>query len=91
MALALLLCAPWVRKAMKWAVEPQPTWFLRRNDQQHPAPAAAMSGSSPSEESNTSEGPKASEGPAAPGAGGDQGGAPATGDGNGSEPRPGSS
>lgn len=86
-ALTLLLCAPWVRKAMKWAVEPQPTWFLRGNDHQHPTPAAALSGSNPSDESNTSEGSSA------PGAasGGEQGAGPASGDGKGSEPRPGSS
>lgn len=92
-ALTLLLCAPWVRKAMKWAVEPQPTWFLRGNDQQHPTPAAALSGSNPSDESNTSEGPKASEGSSAPGSasGGDQGTGPAPDGGKGSEPRPGSS
>jgi len=92
-ALTLLLCAPWVRKAMKWAVEPQPTWFLRGNDQQPPTPAAALSGSNPSDESNTAEGPKASEGSSTPGSA--SGGAPGTGpapdDGKGSEPRPGSS
>ncbi|MFV2195854.1 acyltransferase family protein [Nocardiopsis sp. LOL_012] len=27
-AVTLLLCAPWVRWCMRWAVEPQPTWFL---------------------------------------------------------------
>ena len=30
--LTLLLCTPWVRKCMQWAVEPQPTWFLRQDD-----------------------------------------------------------
>ncbi|PDP84826.1 acyltransferase [Glycomyces fuscus] len=34
LALTLLLCAPWVRAGMRWAVEPQLTWFLR----QDPAP-----------------------------------------------------
>ncbi|MEU2941523.1 acyltransferase family protein [Nocardiopsis alba] len=32
--LTFLLCAPWVRACMKWAVEPQPTWFLRREDRE---------------------------------------------------------
>ncbi|MFE9245621.1 acyltransferase family protein [Nocardiopsis sp. NPDC006938] len=27
----LLLCSPWVRASMRWAVEPQPTWFLRQD------------------------------------------------------------
>ncbi|WP_051415407.1 acyltransferase family protein [Nocardiopsis sp. CNT312] len=27
-AVTLLLCAPWMRRCMRWAVEPQPTWFL---------------------------------------------------------------
>ncbi|WP_083904556.1 acyltransferase family protein [Nocardiopsis kunsanensis] len=85
-SLVLLLCSPWVRKAMKWAVEPQPTWFLRRNDQQ-PAPAAAMSGSSPSDDS------PASEVPAAPGtaSGENRGSGPDSGEGKGPEQRPGSS
>ncbi|WP_017590474.1 acyltransferase family protein [Nocardiopsis ganjiahuensis] len=30
--LTLLLCAPWVRRCLQWAVEPQPTWFLRQDD-----------------------------------------------------------
>lgn len=34
MALTLLLCAPWVRKAMGWAVEPQATWLLRSGSAQ---------------------------------------------------------
>ncbi len=29
--LTLLLCTPWVRKCLQWAVEPQPTWFLRQD------------------------------------------------------------
>lgn len=32
MGLTLLLCTPWVRGCMRWAVEPQPTWFLRQDD-----------------------------------------------------------
>jgi fucose 4-O-acetylase-like acetyltransferase len=31
LALTLLLCAPWVRAGMRWAVEPQLTWFLRQD------------------------------------------------------------
>lgn len=31
-ALTLLLCTPWVRKAMGWAVDPQLTWLLRQDD-----------------------------------------------------------
>ncbi len=30
--LTLLLCTPLVRKCLQWAVEPQPTWFLRQDD-----------------------------------------------------------
>ena len=30
-ALTLVLCSPWVRACMQWAVEPQPTWFLRQD------------------------------------------------------------
>ncbi|MEU3016401.1 acyltransferase family protein [Nocardiopsis sp. NPDC007018] len=29
--ITLLLCSPWVRASMRWAVEPQPTWFLRQD------------------------------------------------------------
>ncbi|NYH53731.1 fucose 4-O-acetylase-like acetyltransferase [Nocardiopsis arvandica] len=29
--LLLLLCTPWVRASMRWAVEPQLTWFLRED------------------------------------------------------------
>lgn len=91
-ALTLLLCTPWVRRAMKWAVEPQSTWFLHRNDRQHPAPAAAMSGSNPSDDSNTSEKPKASEGTASGASSGEvQDGEPSSGDGDRSESCPGSS
>ncbi|WP_017546038.1 acyltransferase family protein [Nocardiopsis prasina] len=32
LGLTLLLCTPWVRACMRWAVEPQPTWFLRQDD-----------------------------------------------------------
>lgn len=92
-SLTLLLCAPWVRKAMKWAVEPQPTWFLRGDHRPHPAPAAAMSGSNPSDGSNTSKKPRDPEASTAsgPASGGSQEGEPAPGDGSGTEPRPGSS
>ncbi|GHC93943.1 membrane protein [Nocardiopsis terrae] len=31
LALILLLCTPWVRAGMRWAVEPQATWFLRQD------------------------------------------------------------
>ena len=31
-ALTLLLCTPWVRKCMRWAVEPRPTWLLGQGD-----------------------------------------------------------
>ncbi|OOC52667.1 MULTISPECIES: acyltransferase family protein [Nocardiopsis] len=31
MGLTLLLCTPWVRASMRWAVEPQLTWFLRED------------------------------------------------------------
>ena len=30
-ALTLLLCTPWVRAGLRWAVEPQLTWFLRQD------------------------------------------------------------
>lgn len=30
--LTLLLCTPWARGCLRWAVEPQPTWFLRQDD-----------------------------------------------------------
>ena len=32
LGLTFLLCAPWVRKSMQWAVEPKLTWFLRQDD-----------------------------------------------------------
>lgn len=31
LALTLLLCTPWVRAGMRWAVEPQLTWLLRKD------------------------------------------------------------
>lgn len=34
--LTLLLCTPWVRRAMQWAVEPQLTWFLRKDSTLRP-------------------------------------------------------
>ncbi|MEU0488845.1 acyltransferase family protein [Nocardiopsis sp. NPDC006139] len=40
LAVALLLCTPWVRAAMRWAVEPQMSWFLKR-EEPTPAPAAS--------------------------------------------------
>ncbi|WP_306365947.1 acyltransferase family protein [Nocardiopsis sp. CC223A] len=34
LAVALLLCTPWVRAGMRWAVEPQMSWFLKRDEPQ---------------------------------------------------------
>ena len=43
-ALTLLLCTPWVRRGMRWAVEPRPTWFLRQDDRGVAAKAVVPTG-----------------------------------------------
>ncbi|WP_150237867.1 acyltransferase family protein [Nocardiopsis quinghaiensis] len=40
MGLTLLLCTPWVRRGMRWAVEPRLTWFLRRDPAAGPGDGA---------------------------------------------------
>ncbi len=87
-AVTLLLCTPWVRKALKWAVEPQPQWLLRTDE---PAPKAAMSGSNPAEEASTAERPAVPDtsATAGPVPDGSPSGGPSSANGEG--PRPGSS
>ncbi len=43
LGVTLLLCTPWVRAGMRWAVEPQLTWFLRE-DSALRAPSGAGNG-----------------------------------------------
>ncbi|MFL1380941.1 MULTISPECIES: acyltransferase family protein [unclassified Nocardiopsis] len=46
LAVTLLLCTPWVRAAMRWAVEPQMSWLLKREE-----PKAAPDGGGTKERS----------------------------------------
>lgn len=45
LALTLLLCAPWVRRGMRWAVDPRLTWFLRKDSPLRPENRSTTSGS----------------------------------------------